>query len=231
MLLRTATSVIVARTPWGRFEGAFGALADGMVGADGGPMAWVEKLRSCIDWNEEDQARLADVRALLLSEREETVQDLGERLVASNGTQALIANARFIRRLHGLLDEWLTGLLGGAFDEAYVERRRSLGQELADVDLTFEDVILLEGMARQRIFELAQRRLDARPQRLSSMMHTLDKALSRDLALIYEGYLDVRDAEMEQTLLDRFLAITGFSPTLYDSLAEARRWDQGDQLP
>lgn len=191
-------------------------------------MAWVEKLRSCIDWNEEDRVRLAEVRDLIDSERDEAVQDLGERLVALNGTQALMANARFIRRVHGLLDEWLTGLLDGAFDQTYVERRRALGQELADVDLTFEDVILLEGMTRERIFELARRRLDGQPHRLSSLMHTLDKALSRDLALIYEGYLDVRDAQMEQALLDRFLTITGFSPTLYDSLAEAWRWDQGE---
>jgi hypothetical protein len=188
-------------------------------------MAWVEQLRSCIDWSEGDRARLEEVRDLLDSRSEETVEDLGEQLVALNGSQALMTNTRFTRRLHGVLTNWLMGLLDGAFDEAYVERRRALGRELADIDLTFEHVILLESMMRQRIFELAQKGLDAQPQRLSSVMHTLDKALRRDLVFVYEGYLDFRDAEMEQSLLDRFLAITGFSPTLYNSLAEAWRWE------
>lgn len=191
-------------------------------------MAWVEQLRSCIEWNEEDRARLAEVRDLLDSRSEETIENLSEQLVALNGTQALMTNARFTRRLHGVLTNWLMGLLDGAFDEEYVERRRTLGHQLANLDLTFEHVILLESMMRQQVFELAQKGLDAQPRRLSSVMHTLDKALRRDLVFVYEGYLDFRDAQLEQSLLDRFLAITGFSPTLYDSLAEAWRWEQGE---
>ena len=54
-------------------------------------------------------------------------------------------------------------------------------------------------------------------------MQALEKALSLDLALIYNGYLEVRDAEMERTLLDRFLKVTGFSRTLYENLAERKR--------
>ena len=45
-----------------------------------------------------------------------------------------------------------------------------------------------------------------------------------DLALIYSAYLEVRSTEMERALLDRFLAVTGFSRTLYENLAEAREW-------
>jgi hypothetical protein len=118
------------------------------------------------------------------------------------------------------------GLLDGTFDDATIEKRQALGRKLADVDLAFEDVILLEGRARQHLFELAQQKLVDQPQRLSSMMHTLNKALDCDLALVYVGCLDIRDAEMERALLDRFLAVTGFSPTLYESLVEAWRWSQ-----
>jgi hypothetical protein len=64
---------------------------------------------------------------------------------------------------------------------------------------------------------------------LSSTMRTLDKALNLDLALIYSAYLEVRDAEMERTLLDRFLTVTGFSRTLYENLAGTRGWGNGSQ--
>jgi hypothetical protein len=60
-------------------------------------------------------------------------------------------------------------------------------------------------------------------------MCTLDKALNLDLALIYSAYLEVRDAEMERALLDRFLSVTGFSRTLYENLVEARGWSREGQ--
>ena len=195
-------------------------------------MVWTDKVRACFDWTEEDRALLAEVRGWLDPRSDEVIDDLGDQLIQVNGTRSLMTNARFTRRLRGVLREWLTGVLSGAFDDAHSEDRRTLGRKLAGVDLGFEDVILLEEMARQRLFELAQEQLEDQPHRLSSLMQTLNKALSCDLALVYDGCLDIRDAEMERALLDRFLAVTGFSPTLYESLAEAWRWNrQEDQGP
>ena len=189
-------------------------------------MVWTDKVRSCVDWSEQDRARLAELRSWLGPRREEMIDDLGDQLIEFNGVQPLMTNVRFAQRLRRVLREWLMGMLSGTFDEVYIDKRITLGQKLAEVDLSFEDVILLEGMTRQRLFELAQERLDGQPQRLSSMMHTLNKALNCDLALVYTGCLDIRDAEMERALLDRFLNVTGFSPTLYESLVEAWRWNQ-----
>jgi hypothetical protein len=189
-------------------------------------MVWTDKVRSCFDWSEQDRARLAELRDWLDPRSEEIIEDLGDQLVQFDGVGPLMTNTRFARRLRGVLREWLTGLLDGTFDDAYIDKRKALGQKLAEVDLTFEDVILLEGMTRQRLFELAREQLDGQPQRLSSMMHTLNKALNCDLALVYAACLDIRDAEMERTMLDRFLTVTGFSPTLYESLVEAWRWNQ-----
>lgn len=185
-------------------------------------MTRAEKVGSCIGWNGDDRARLAEVHQWLAAERDTIVEDLGERLATFNGMRGLMTNARFMERLHGVLREWLMGL----FEGASPGDRRELGHALARVDLGFEDVILLEGLMRERVFDLARTRLRGEPDRLSGVMHTLDKALNRDLALIHAGYLDVRDAKMEQALLDRFLTITGFSPTLYDSLARAWRWQE-----
>lgn len=97
-----------------------------------------------------------------------------------------------------------------------------LGQKLAGADLTFEDMILLEGLTRRQLFELAKERLGSHPDVLSSTMHTVDKALNLDLTLIYSTYLELRDAEMKRALLNQFLTVTGFSRTLYENLAEAR---------
>jgi hypothetical protein len=193
-------------------------------------LAWFDKVKVFIGWDVADRARMDRLRRCLDSDLAELIQTLSRQLAQFKGTQPLMANARFVQRLHGVLREWLVGLLAGTFDNEYVEQRWTFGRKLAEIDLAFEEFILLEGLARGQLFEFAQRKLGERPRALSSTMRTLDKALNLDLALVYSAYLEVRDAEMERTLLDRFLAITGFSRTLYENLAGAREWSGEGQL-
>jgi len=188
-------------------------------------MTLLNEIKTYIGWDGDDQARLADLRRWLDSDASDMAKVLGDQLVQFRGVQSMMDNPRFALRLHGVLLDWLEELLNGTFDDAYIEQRQAFGEELARLELSFEDVILLEGLVRKHLFELAQKRLDGHPQAFLSTMYTLNKALDFDLALIHNSYLQARDAEMERALLDRFLAITGFSPTLYESLAEARGWN------
>jgi hypothetical protein len=184
--------------------------------------AWFDTVKACVGWDLADQERVAELRNWLNSDRQELVEYLGQQLAQCKGAQALMSNKRFVRRLHGTLDEWLAGLLEGAFEGERAQERRAFGTGLPERDLTFNDVILLEGLVRSRLFELARRRLGEEAEALTATMRSLDKALNLDSALLYSGYLEVRDAELERTLLDRFLTVTGFSRTLYEHLVEAR---------
>lgn len=183
---------------------------------------WFERIKACVGWSPTDRERIVRLRDCLDSDLDAIIESLGEQLAQLKGTQPLMANARFVRRLHGVLREWLTGLLDGTFDEDYAQARCGFGQRMAEADLTFEDLILLETIARKQLAELARRRLDGHSRTISSVLHTLEKALCLDLALVHGGYLQVHDAQMERELLDRFLTITGFSRTLYENLAETR---------
>lgn len=183
---------------------------------------WFDRIKACVGWNPTDRERIAQLRDYLDSDLDEIVKTLGEQLARFKDIQALMTNARFVRRLHGVLRDWLVGLFDGTFDQDYVRARLEFGQRMVEVDLTFEDMILLEGLARKQCAELARKRANGRSRALSAMLRSLEKALCLDLALVYSGYLRVRDARMEQALLDRFLTITGFSRTLYENLAEAR---------
>jgi hypothetical protein len=192
-------------------------------------MAWFDRVRMCVGWDKADRARIAELRRWMDSDVAEMIETLGEQLAQFKGTQSLMANVRFAQRFHGVLREWLIGLLDGEFNGEYARERWAFGQKLVELDFGFEDIILLEELTRRQLFELAQRWLDERPQMLSTTMRTLDKALSLDLALVYSGYLQVRDAEVERALLSQFLDVTGFSRTLYENLAEAREWSEGGQ--
>jgi len=184
--------------------------------------AYLDKVKMCVGWDDGDRMRITELRGCLDSKAADIVGALGKRLAQLKGVQPLMSNTRFARRWHSVLREWLMGLLDGPFDGKRTEERWTLGEKLVDVDLTFEDIILLEGLARQQLFELAREQLGESPDSLSAMMYTLDKVLNLDLALIYSAYLQMRDTEMERALLDRFIAVTGFSRTLYENLAEAQ---------
>lgn len=189
-------------------------------------MTWFDNVKTHVGWDKADCTQIAELRRWLDSDATGVIEGLGKQLAQFKGTQPLMANARFVRRLHGVLNEWLVGLLDGTFDGEYVKERCTFGRKLVEIDLAFEDVILLEGLTRRHLFELAQSQLGEHSHALSATMHTLDKALNLDLVLIYSGYLQVHDAEMERALLDRFLTITGFSRTLYENLVEAREWSE-----
>lgn len=189
-------------------------------------MVWLDRVKTCFQWDKADRARIAELCRWLDSDVSGIVESLAKLLEQLKGAQPLMSNARFVWRLHSVLHEWLMGLLNGAFDGQYAKERWVFGQRLLDADLTFADVIMLGGIVRSQFFELAQERLEGYPEELSATMRTLDKALDLDLALIYSGYLQVHDAEMERALLDRFLTITGFSRTLYENLAEAQERKQ-----
>ena len=181
-----------------------------------------ERIKACVGWSPTDHERIARLRDCLDSDLDGVIEVLGMQLARLKGIESLMANARFVRRLHGVLREWLTGLLGGAFDEEHVQARLRFGQRMAEADLTFEDLILLETLARKQLEELARKRLNGHSRAISSTLRTLEKALCLDMALVHDGYLRVRDAQMERAMLDRFLAVTGFSRTLYENLAETR---------
>jgi hypothetical protein len=192
-------------------------------------IGWFDRVKMYVGWDLADQALIAGLRSCIDADLDGMIEDLGKQMVKFKGTQLLMTNQRFARRLHGVLCEWLSGLLEGVFDDEYIERRSAFGHKLREIDLTFEDVILLEELTRRQLFGLVRGMLDERPKVLSSTMHALDKAFNLDLALIYSAYLAAREAEMERALLDRFLEVTGFSRTLYENLVDARGWNNGKQ--
>lgn len=187
---------------------------------------WLDKVKMCVGWDTADRARVSRLHTRLDSDLHEVVETIGSCVVKLKGTQSLMTNARFVQRLHSVLHEWLIGPFAEEFDEAYAQARWALVRKLMEVDLTFEDIILIEGLAREKLLRLTQERLDVGAEELSATMYALNKALHLDMALLHGGYTQLREAEIERATLDRFLAITGFSRTLYENLAEAREWSE-----
>lgn len=188
--------------------------------------AWFDKVKMCLEWDLVDRARIAKLRRSLEPDLEGLIESLGKNLVKFKGAQELMANARFVQRLYDVLRRWLMGVLDGSFDDDCLRARRDLVRDLMEVDLTFEDLVLIGSVARRKLSEQAQQALGENPQSVWATLCALEKALCLDLIAIYRGYLEAHDSDVEQALLNRFLTITGFSRTLYENLAEAREWSK-----
>ena len=91
---------------------------------------WFERVKLCVGWNSTDQEYLENLRSVLNSDLNRMVEVLGQRLALVKGAEPLMSNARFVQRLHGLLYEWLMGLLDARFDHEYVRERRMFGTNL-----------------------------------------------------------------------------------------------------
>jgi hypothetical protein len=186
---------------------------------------WFDKVKTCIGWNTTDQVWISGLRDWLNSDIQDVIETISTCLVQFKDSQSLMTNARFVQRLHSVLRDWLEGPLSASFDAAYVESRRALVHKLTDAGVTFEDVILMEGIARTQLLDMIQTKMGKDQKERAITARALEKALQLDLTLIHNGYTQIRDAEIERSMLDRFLAITGFSRTLYENLAEAREWN------
>jgi len=191
-------------------------------------MSWADRAKGCIGWDETDEERLARLREWLVSEEDELVDVLVERVTELDGVPALLKTGRYKGRLHALVDEWLSGLVTPAYDDAErQERRWDLGRRFARLDIGYEGVMLLEAMAHERLLAVVTKNLGGRADQFAPTLSALHKALTYDRGLVHAGFADLRDKEMEQGLLERFLLITGFSPSLYEGLAET--WEEGQK--
>ena len=101
-------------------------------------VGWFDSVKVLVGWNSADQERMVRLRRYLDSDLTEVVDALGKQLSRLKGTQPLMANARFVQRLHSVLSEWLVGLLDATFDSEYVRQRWAFGRKLVEIDLTFE---------------------------------------------------------------------------------------------
>jgi len=179
-------------------------------------MTSFDKAISCIGWDDTDQARIDELGLSLDGQLDELIESLAEDLVQFKEAQSLTANTRYVQRLHGAIGEWLEGLLDGGFDETHIESRCAFVERALEIDLKFDDFLMLETFVRHR--------LGGDGALFGNGVTVLDKALCLDLALIHSCYTQQREAKMERELLDQFLRITGFSRSLYENLAEARGW-------
>jgi PAS domain S-box-containing protein len=163
------------------------------------------ELESYVGWTDADRERIALAAGYLLPYIPQIVDDFYDTLQRHPSTaRVMTGGAEQIARLRRTLAEWLTQLLSGPYDAAYVTRRAQVGRRHAELGL--ELVYTNVAMARIRT-AMTQVLLDQWRGNLAlrgQAIAALNRRIDLDLAIMSAMY-DAEHAEREKAALRRRL--------------------------
>lgn len=162
------------------------------------------ELARYVDWTPTDAERAHAIGNLLRPRFPEFVDDFYATIQRSPGTRTIVRPDQ-IERLKGSLHRWLSELLSGKYDEAYVLGRVRVGRRHVEIGL--DQAYTSAAMSRLRTAMTAAL-LDAASELsfpIAAALITLQKLLDLDLAVIQETY--EADYLARQQRVERLAAI------------------------
>jgi PAS domain S-box-containing protein len=152
--------------------------------------ALLAELRSYVGLTEEDASLLARFRAAA----EPTFPAIADEFYAvirmHAGAFAVFKDEAQARRLHASLQVWLGELLGGVYDEAYVERHARIGQVHVKVGLELRYMVTAMSRVRVSLQRIAANALVADPAVSATTALAIARICDLDLAVMLESYKD-----------------------------------------
>ncbi|MEJ2591567.1 MAG: protoglobin domain-containing protein [Candidatus Thiodiazotropha sp.] len=114
---------------------------------------------------------------------------------------------------------WLEGLFSGPYDEAYTRAMYRVGQVHVKVHLPVEFMSGGMSLIGEELIDLVCRVHAGEPHRWTPLLKAVNAVIGFSLLVMQQSY----QSSSLTAELDRFLAITGMSRTLFDNLAGAYR--------
>jgi hypothetical protein len=185
--------------------------------------ALLEEVVTAVGWDARDVQRVTELREWLDPEMPRVAEILLAWCIQYLGGEEGAGNQRFLKRVRSAVEGWLEGMVSGPLRPGGARRRLDVLQELAELGLSVEGTVCLSAVAKAELLRLGRLRLGTDNARVWGLVGTLDKLVSLDLAVACDGYRLMHESSLQERLLGRFLAITGFSPSLYRSLESARQ--------
>ena len=152
--------------------------------------ALLAELRSYVSLTEEDAALLARFRATAEPAFPAIADDFYAVIRMHAGAFAVFKDEAQARRLHASLQVWLGELLGGTYDEAYVERHARIGQVHVRVGLELRYMVTAMSRVRVSLQRIAAETLVAEPAVREATSLAIARICDVDLAIMLESYKD-----------------------------------------
>lgn len=146
-------------------------------------------LQAYVGWSAEDVARIARLHRMLAPHFDELIDDFYREIVRHSGASQVITGGEAqIQRLKKSLHKWMTELLSGSYDRAYVARRWAVGWRHVEIGL--DQVYTNAALSRLRtgLQRALQREWRGDWVELLRSAESLQKLLDLDLAIIEDAY-------------------------------------------
>ncbi len=150
--------------------------------------ALLPELRSYIGLTDQDCALLARLRATAQPHFRAIADEFYAVIRMHEGAFAVLKDEAQVERLHASLQVWLSELLCGTYDDAYVERRVCIGQVHVRVGLAPRYVIAAMSRIRSALQQLATETYADDPATHAGTILAIARICDFDLAILLESY-------------------------------------------
>lgn len=146
-------------------------------------------MQSYVGWTPEDELRVAELSALVLAHAEELIADFYSEIARHPAAAAVITGGpEQVKRLSASLHQWLAELLGGNYDDGYMQRRWMVGHRHVEIGLSQRYTSLALSRLRSGIIEILWTNWQGSPSQLGKALGSLHKLIDLDHALIQDAY-------------------------------------------
>lgn len=144
-------------------------------------------IRRYVEFTSECETLLRRFLAVAGPELPRVVDDFYEAISSDPAANAVLTGgAAQVERLKSTLNQWLSTLLQGPFDERYVASRNRIGQVHVRINLSQEYMLTAMNRVRHGLHDIARRSVP--PQELGPTLDALNRILDLDLALMLDTY-------------------------------------------
>jgi signal transduction histidine kinase len=165
-----------------------------------------QDLQRYVGWTQSDGQRVQSLASCVALEFPSLVEDFYAEIERHPGARQVITGGRAqVERLKGTLTNWLQELFSGRYDQDYVGRRWQVGRRHVEIGL--DQVYTNAALSRLRsgLTRAAQQHWEGSAESLTAPLHSLNKLLDLDLAIIEDAYQT--EYRMRQQRADRLAAI------------------------
>ncbi len=147
------------------------------------------QLQQYVRWTPQDEERIGTIARLVMPHFPELIDDFYAILQQHPAAASVITGgAEQIQRLKRSLHAWLNQLVGGRYDEDYVDFRSLVGRRHVAIGL--DQVYTNAAMSRLRggMHEILCQNWTGTPHELTDLIGTLHRLFDLDLAIIEDAY-------------------------------------------